>query len=214
MASLKRAAFPHIVLLFLLLSLALVKPIVADDLTGMPHDDPKDLLPPSAQEAPSSSSSYDTGFLPLPSWARGAVMPPLPQVLKPMGKKVVVLTTPPTAAPQPLAPPRDSESATVVVARPTPVATAPTAAPTPALIAVSPFLEWIKANPQAAAGSEANAAAPAANAAPNTNATGAGVTTAPVPPPYWLPPLIDASSFGPGASTGGSSAAIYSQPQR
>lgn len=220
MGSFKRATFPHVVPLLFLLLIAGAKPVFADDLTGMPHDDPKDLLPPPAQEA--TSSSFDTGFLPMPSWARGAVMPPLPQALKPMGKKVVVLTTPPVAAPEPLAPPKEGAPSTVIVAKPTLVTPAP--ASNPALIAVSPFLEWIKANPQAAAeqarqqantysaGSDATAAAPPtnANAAPNTNgnAPGAGVA----PAPYWLPPLIDSAPFG--TSTTGSSAAIYSTPQR
>jgi hypothetical protein len=220
MSFMKRAPFPHVVPLLLLLSLAAAKPVFADDLTGMPHDDPKDLLPPPVQEA--ASSSFDTGFLPLPSWARGAVMPPLPQALKPMGRKVVVLTTPPAAAPEPLAPPRETAPPTVIVAKPTPVA--PASPSTPALIAVSPFLEWIKANPQAAAeqarqqantytaGSDANppAATTNGNAAPNTNGTAPGSSTAAAP--YWLPPLIDSAPFGAGAT--GSSAAIYSTPQR
>lgn len=157
----------------------------------------------------------------MPSWARGAVMPPLPQVLKPMGKKVVVLTTPPVAAPEPLAPPKEGAPSTVSVAKPTPVVPAPPT--TPALIAVSPFLEWIKANPQAAAeqarqqantyaaGSDANAAAPTTNANPAPN-PGNGGAPASAQAPYWLPPLIDSAPFGTGAT--GSSAAIYSTPQR
>ena len=222
MASIPRATFPHVVPLLLLVSLAAMKSASADDLTGMPHDDPKDLLPPPAQEAP-SPSSYDVGFLPMPSWARGVVMPPLPDKLKPMGGKVAVLTTPPVAAPQPLAPPKEFAPPTVIVARPTILTPAPAAAPqNPALIAVSPFLDWIKANPQAAAeqarqqanayqaGSEANAAAatPGANIAPNN--TGSAPVIAPASP-YWMPPLIDSAPFG--ASSGGSSAAIYSTPQ-
>jgi hypothetical protein len=227
MASFERVKISQVVSLLLLLSLVAAKPAYSDDPTAMPHDDPKDLLPPAPQEA-GSSPSYDTGFLPLPSWARGAAMPPLPQALKPMGKKIVVLTTPPVAAPQPLAPPREPAISTVIVAKPTPVTPGPAAAATPALIAVSPFLEWIKANPEAAAeqarqqastyvaGSDANAAAPTtkANAAPNNNGNAPGVATAPTAPPYWLPPLIDTAPFGAGVSNGGSSAAIYSTPQR
>jgi len=220
MGSFKRATFPHVMLLLIPLLLGAAKPVLADDLTGMPHDDPKDLLPPPAQEA--TSSSFDTGFLPMPSWARGAVMPPLPQALKPMGKKVVVLTTPPVAAPEPLAPPKEGAPSTVIVAKPTLVTPAP--ASTPALIAVSPFLEWIKANPQAAAeqarqqantytaGSDANVAAPTTNANSNGNAPGAGVTAAPAPAPYWLPPLIDSAPFV--TSTNGSSDAFFTTPQR
>src|ERR1700678_1654175 len=104
MATVKRAAFPRIVSLLLLLSLVAAKSAFADDITGAPHDDPNDLLPPPAQES-ASAPLYDTGFLPLPYWARGVVMPPLPATLRPMGGKVAVLTTPPVAAPQPLAPP-------------------------------------------------------------------------------------------------------------
>jgi hypothetical protein len=202
-----------------LLALTNVKPACADDLTGLAHDDPKDLLPPAALAA-SSSPSYDTGFLPLPSWSRGAVMPPLPQVLKPMGKKVLVLTTPPVAAPAPLAPPKDNSSATVVISKPTPVANPAASSPTPAMIAVSPFLEWIKSNPQAAeqARQQANiyAASPASNSTPANGNPAPGAPPAAGVAPYWLPPLIDSAPFGTntGASTGGSSAAIYSTPQR
>ncbi|MEI9998745.1 MAG: hypothetical protein WDO13_06025 [Verrucomicrobiota bacterium] len=142
-------------------------------------------------------------------------MPPLPQALKPMGGKVAVLTTPPVPAPAvPLAPPKDA-----TVEKLKPVAPAPPApAPSPALIAVSPFLQWIKANPQAAAdqarqqagayqaGSDA-ATAPAAPVAPN-----AGTPTGPIEAPYWMPPLIDNSSFGTLPS--GSGAAIYTRPQQ
>jgi hypothetical protein len=218
MASIERAAFPRIVSLLLLVSLAAAKPAFADDLTGALHDDPKDLLPPPAQEA-ASAPLYDTGFLPLPPWARGVVMPPLPATLRPMGGKVAVLTTPPVPAPPPLAPPKDSEPSTVIVAKPTPVTPAPAPASNPALIAVSPFLEWIKANPQAAAEqarqqagayqAPGDASAPAAGANP---ASPAGAASA-APPPYWMPPLIDSAPFGTGNTTG-SSAAIYSTPQR
>jgi hypothetical protein len=205
-------------LLFLLLAVA---PILrADDLTGMLQDDPKDLYPASAPapaSQPACVANYNTGFLPMPSWARGVVMPPLPDVLKPMGRKAV-LTTPPVPAPQPLAPPKDSAPPTVVVAKPTVVA--PTPVPNPALIAVSPFLDWIKANPQAASeqarqqaaayqvGAEANAAV-----AP---ATAPASSTVPPAAPYWMPPLIDAAPFGTGVTgnTTGSSAAIYTTPQR
>jgi hypothetical protein len=224
MANRARATFPHIVYLLLLLSPAVQNSVRADDLTGMAQDDTKELLPPAAQ-AP--APCYNPGFLPLPSWAHGAVMPPLPEVLKPMGKKTV-LTTPPVAAPAPLAPPKDAEKPTVVVAKPTVVTPAPT--PSPALIAVSPFLDWIKANPQAAAeqarqqastyqaGDPTGAivAAPPANPSPNNNANTTGVAPVVVgPAPYWMPPLIDTAPFTSNSGNiSGSGAAIYSTPQR
>ncbi len=150
-------------------------------------------------------------------------MPPLPDVLKPMGAKKAVLTTPPVAASAPLAPPKDAEKPTVVVAKPTVVAPAP--APSPALIAVSPFLDWIKANPQAAAEQARQqastyqagdptgpvVAAPAPNAAPNNSGT---VPVVVGPAPYWMPPLIDAAPFTSNSGNiTGSGAAIYSTPQ-
>jgi len=221
MASSTRASFPRIICLLLCFTPAVLNVLRADDLTGMAQDDAKDLLPPSAQT--SSAPCYNPEFLPMPSWARGVVMPPLPAVLTPMGKKVV-LTTPPTPAPAPLAPPKDADNkSTVVVAKPTVVSPAPS----PNLIAVSPFLDWIKANPQAAAEQArqqagaysaadpngAIVAAPAPNAAPNTSGT-VPVVVAP-PAPYWMPPLIDAAPIvsNPG-NISGSGAAIYSTPQR
>jgi len=220
-----RATFPHIVSILLLLSPAIQNSARADDLTGMAQDDAKELLPPAAQ-AP-AGPCYNPGFLPLPSWAHGSVMPPLPDVLKPMGKKAV-LTTPPVPASAPLAPPKDNEKPTVVVAKPTVVTPAPT--PSPALIAVSPFLDWIKANPQAAAeqarqqasayqaGDPTGAivAAPPANSAPNTNGNTSGTVPVVVgPAPYWMPPLIDTAPFTSNSGNiSGSGAAIYSTPQR
>jgi len=207
----------------------------ADDLTGLPLDDPKDLQPTAPQTPVASYQSQSTGgiaFQPLPSWSRGAAMPPLPYQLKPMGKKPVVEVTPPTPAPEPLAPPKDTTQTTPSAPAPTVArekpAPAPAAADTnPALITVSPFLQWIKSNPQAAAQArqQANsyqAATPPApdagstNNAGNNSATGntgnvvAGSTTG--DEPYWLPPLIDASDFETRPVTG--SAAIYQTPQR
>jgi hypothetical protein len=88
------------------------------------------------------------------------------------------------------------------------------------MITVSPFLQWIQANPQAAA-TEARQQAgvyrppialPGGNVLPGAASAGAN--------PYWLPPMIDtpevnstgAGSSGPTAV--GGSAAIYSTPQR
>jgi hypothetical protein len=217
------AAFPRVASFFLAATLAVTSFVRADDLTGMAQDDPKDLYPAPAPQT-SYAPNYNSGFLPLPSWARGVVMPPLPDVLKPMGKKVV-LTTPPVPAPQTSTPPKAPATPIVVVPRPAVVTPAP--APSPALIAVSPFLDWIKANPQAAAeqarqqagtyqaGGEVTAATPTGtlttpNVAP---ANGNAGSVVPPPAPYWMPPLIDTATFGTGTTTG-SSAAIYSTPQR
>ncbi len=222
-----RATFPQIVSFFLCLSpfsaTFVANSARADDLTGMAQDDAKDLLPPTRASAP----CYTTGFLPMPYWARGVVMPPLPDVLSPMGRKAV-LTTPPVPAREPLAPPKDGTTAStgVTVAKPIVVTPGPATqpAPNPALIAVSPFLDWIKANPQAAAeqarqqassyqtAAEPTGPIPAPNAAPNSNGNAPAVVA---PAPYWMPPLIDAAPFTSGTgTTTGSSAAIYSTPQR
>jgi len=200
-------------------SLAVLNFARANDLTGEAQDDVKDLMPPQAP-APCYNS---TGFLPMPAWARGVNMGPMPWVLSPMGKKPVVATTP---APAPLSPPKEDKPA-VAVAKPAVVTPAP--APNPNLIAVSPFLDWIKANPQGAAeqarqqagtysatdASGAIVAAPPAtpNAAPNSTGT-VPVVVAP-PAPYWMPPLIDAAPIvsNPG-NISGQGAAIYSTPQR
>jgi hypothetical protein len=213
----------------------------ADDLTGQPHDDPKDLLPAPAQ-ASNCPESDTSGFLPLPSWARDAVMPPLPAVLKPNGK-LAVLTTPPKAAPLTPPPAKDEVTANVIVEKPTPAPAAPApAAPAPqptALIAVSPFLDWIKANPHEAAqqarqeagsyaaGSDASPAAPISPVSPSSGNAQAGTgpvvgaVVAPAGPggpavtPYWMPPLVDTAPFGSsGGNMVGSSAAIYTTPQR
>jgi hypothetical protein len=209
--------------LVVILSLAVVKPVQADDLTGAPHDDPKELTPASLQMSAAGAQTGEIAFQPMPAWARGTVMPPLPQALKPMGKKVAVLTTPPVAAPT-LAPPGEGATSTALVAKPkvvTPMPN-PAPAPTPALIAVSPFLQWIKANPQAAAEQarqqagayQADPNAPATAGAPNASTpTGPNAPAAQADGPYWMPPLIDASQFGSGNVTG-SGAAIYSTPQR
>ncbi len=221
------AAFPRVASFFFLVTLTVTRFVHADDLTGMAQDDPKDLYPAPAPQS-SYVPNYNSGFLPLPSWARGVVMPPLPDVLKPMGKKAV-LTTPPVPAPQPLAPPKDPATTTVTVGKPIVVTPtpAPAPAPNPALIAVSPFLDWIKANPQAAA-EQARQQASSYQAVGDANAAAStGTTTVPnpapanggnapvvaPPAPYWMPPLIDTATFGTGTTTG-SSAAIYTTPQR
>jgi hypothetical protein len=227
MLSRARATIPHLVCLLLFLSPAALHSARADDLTGLAQDDEKDLLPPSSAQAP-SGPCYNPGFVPMPSWARGVVLPPLPEVLKPMGKKPV-LTTPPVPATTPLAPPKDSGTPTVVVAKPTVV---PQPAPNPALIAVSPFLDWIKANPQAAAEQArqqagayqaadptgATTPAPAPNTASNNNTAPNNSAAAPLvvtPAPYWMPPLIDTAPFtSTSGNISGSGAAIYSTPQR
>ncbi len=175
-----------------------------DEYTGLPHEDPKDLGAPA-------SPSTEPEFAPLPGWARGVKLAALPYQLTPMGKKPVTETTV-TISHESLAPPKDTTPAVLIpmpASTPKPATTAPE---TPTLIAVSPFLQWIKSNPQAAA-------AEARQQAANENAPPAPPTppspnqpNSPSSNPYWLPPLIDSGEFGVGAIPGG--AAIYTTPQR
>jgi hypothetical protein len=78
----------------------------------------------------------------------------------------------------------------------------------PALVAVSPFLEWIKDHPgNAATDAQKQAAAYQSPAVPPN----APAPAAPGSDPYWMPPLGESGS---GSITTGSGAAIYSTPQR
>jgi hypothetical protein len=228
----------------ILLSLASATGVVADELTGMPKDDPKDFIPPSLAAA-AASGDTTPGFEPLPRWARGATMPPLPQALKPFGTKVAVLTTPPVPAHEPLAPPKEETASDT---RPKVITPMPATPPAPSqdLVAISPFLQWIKANPQAAAeqarqqasiyqggplpgltpGVTAGPTASGPEAQRNLRAPGAPGNTATASAangevPYWLPPLIDSPDFGSRSTTTDAAAtpvtgssAIYSTPQR
>jgi hypothetical protein len=193
-----------------------------DDLTGQPVDDPKDLFPtPATSSQPACESGL---FVPMPTWARSIIMPPLPAELKPMGGKTAVASPPPP--PAPLAPPRETTVTTTASSTPTPAnstekSSSSAAENNPSLIAVSPFLQWIKTNPQAAAvqarqqAESYHAGPPAEGGAPG-EAVSAGHSPTSAPggsgDPYWLPPLIDSADFGPTAV--GGSAAIYSTPQR
>ena len=205
-ATLRNACRVTVLAAALILALPLAR---ADDLTGLPVDDPKDLLPSPA--APAQSVAPTGGlFAPMPSWARGVTLGPMPDKLLPMGRDPKAALT----KPQPLAPPKDTPDSSS-----TPVTSAVTKpSPDPAFIAVSPFLQWIKANPQAAA-NEARQQAEAYHGATAPEGTPAGAT--PVAPrnpqddAYWLPPLIDSSNFGaPGPTAVTGSAAIYTRPQR
>jgi len=198
-----------------------------DEMTGTPQEDTKEMsyttsgVGISYTTAGPSQPSLTPGFLSMPGWAHTPSMAALPYQLTPMGKKPVVTTTsspsvdtltlaPPKETVTPPAPPPETKE---TVEKPAP-ATAPEA---PALIAVSPFLQWIKSNPKAAeeAREQANRTTPqtpasAPNSANTTTAGPAGNTNS--QDPYWLPPLIDSAEFGT-APVGGS-AAIYSTPQR
>jgi hypothetical protein len=193
-------------LLLLSLLVVIVPGLVrGDDLTGLSQNDPKDLMP--ASPAPAQPTG-EISFLQMPGWSRGIIMPPLPDQLKPMGKKPNVAVAP---APAPLAPPKDTPVTPAATETPKPNPTPES----PALVTVSPFLQWIKSNPQAAAAQARqqangyqNPAAPGPGAPGNSPAgpTGNGED------PYWLPPLIDSAGAGP--TPVGGSAAIYSTPQR
>jgi len=89
------------------------------------------------------------------------------------------------------------------------------------MVTVSPFLQWIKTNPQAAAvQARQQAAGYQAPTAPGANSANAAAVNGQSPAgapggseePYWLPPLIGSADFG--SSPVGGSAAIYSTPQR
>lgn len=204
-----KASFLILLSLFVMFTPNLMR---GDDLTGLAKDDPKDLLP--APPVPASQPTGESMFAPMPGWTRLGAMPPLPDQLKPMGKKTVVATNTPPPVIVPLAPPKDTTPAVATqdtTAKPKTPATATES--TPALIAVSPFLQWVKTNPQAAAAQAREQAnsyhvppTPAANGGTGNGPT--GVTG----DPYWLPPLIDSPDIIPGVV--GGSAAIYSTPQR
>jgi len=215
-----------------LLSLALVllpNHVRADALTGTPYDDTKEM-----GAAPTSVTSTQSAnlFLPMPGWARGNVMPPLPDKLKPMGRGTGVTAgtasktaTTPTATAS-LAPPKDTTITAGPTKEETPAPSKPAPAPfesNPALVTVSPFLQWIKANPQAAAtqarqeaGNYNNPPNAPVPAAPGSGHSAATINGQPAPTgsadPYWLPPLIDSPDIAP--TVVGGSAAIYSTPQR
>jgi hypothetical protein len=197
-------------LLLSLLIVGIANFVRGDDLTGLPQNDPKDLMP--AAPASITTPVSETSFVQMPSWARNIIMPPLPYQLKPMGKK------PPTAvatSTPPLAPPKDDASTSSQTESANNNSKPAPAAETPAMVAVSPFLQWIKANPQAAAAQarqQANTYNASSASAPNP---GANAPTGPIgngEDPYWLPPLIDSAGVGSIPVTG--SAAIYSTPQR
>jgi hypothetical protein len=188
-----------LILVTLFVSMILLR---ADEGTGLP--DPKEM---AQQPPPSASDGIDLTFLPLPSWA-SAKMPALPEQLKPMGHRIDVAKPSPAAVAEtkPDQPPMPKKLPQVY-----PLADskdpAPAASNSPANLAVSPFLEWIKDHPQEAA----------AAARKDAEAATAG-STAPAPgaTPYWMPPMIDASSDGTvqAGGNGSGSAAIYSTPQR
>jgi len=192
-----------IIFMLILASLAFAR---ADDNTGLPGDDPKDVAPDRSEV--STTNCVSEMFLPIPEWSRFTKMPPLPGVLTPMGvspesevkpSKAALAETKPDGAPPP---------------KPAPKPMAP--APDPDQVAISPFLQWIKDHPaeavaaarkEAATDSGTPAATPAGALAP------AGVPA----DPYWMPPMIDSASAPPPdvqAVGGPGSAAIYSRPQR
>jgi hypothetical protein len=199
--------------LALLSVLMMVNPVRGDDLTGLPPSDSKELLTVTAPRHQIAGLS----FLPMPSWSRVGALAALPDQLKPMGSKASVLV-----AAAKLTPPKETPAAS-----PAPAATAsnpktssPAETSPAALIAVSPFLQWIKANPETAAAEARQQAsayhAPSTSAPTSPSGTASAGAPAAAPgimeDPYWLPPLIDSADSGPRSVAG--SAAIYETPQR
>lgn len=181
------------ILLFLILTLAFAR---AGDDTGLPGDDPKDVGPANSEASTTSSTNCVSDmFVPIPAWSRFVKMPPLPEVLTPMGKSptlskprpAALAETKPDGAPPP---------------KPAPKPQAPK--PDPDLVAISPFLQWVKDHPDAAAQARKQAAADAPPVSPTPVNPAAGGD------PYWMPPMIDGS--GTDDLQGGS--ATYSRPQR
>jgi hypothetical protein len=184
------------VILFLIF-LSLVMARAGDD-TGLPGDDPKDATPTDPEV---STTSVSDMFLPMPEWSRFKKMPPLPDVLKPMGASAEPRAKPATAAvaetkPDGAPPPK-----------PAPKAMAPQ--PDADLVAISPFLQWVKDHPDAAAQARKQAADDATTTAPAGAPTPANASA----DPYWMPPMVDAPDASAPPPTGGSSA-TYSRPQR
>ena len=179
----------------------------ADESTGLPLDDPKDLHAYSTTTR-ITRINYAQPFIPMPQWAQARFdkMPPLPDQLKPMGKKPAPAVT---AAPTPA--PNAAPVTPMVVTAGKPK----TADVNPTLIAVSPFLQWIKDHPKDAA-AEAQKQASSYRAPAGSSGNGGSSDD-----PYWMPPL-DSSDNSSGPSTENSSAsstvthsaAIYSSPQR
>ena len=148
---------------------------------------------------------HSSGFQPLPPWSSFSKMPPLPDQLKPLGRKpaaVVVAKKDSPAAP-------NGPATTAASLAPPPK---PNPTPDPVLTAVSPFLEWVKTHPSQAAvqahkDADAYQSPVSAPAAPSTAGANA---------PYWMPPINEApeTTTAQPNTTAGSSAAIYSTPQR
>ena len=184
----------------------------ADDLTGLPVDDPERSVARTFH--PAAVMQTSSLFVSMPSWARGVVMPPLPEQLKPMGKKTLAASAngPTPAVVQPvkqadIAPTTVSADGTAIAPK----------KDSETMTTVSPFLQWIKANPQAAAAQARQQAAayhdgPGAGAAGSPPIAGPGAPAPTSDDNYWLPPLIDSSDIQTGPV--GGSAAIYSKPQR
>jgi hypothetical protein len=181
------------ILLLVLLSLVVAR---AGNDTGLPGEDPKDVS--RAEPEVSTTNCVSDMFLPMPGWSHFVKMPALPDTLKPMGapspaaaaksSAAAIAETKPDGAPPP---------------RPAPKAQAPK--PDADFVAISPFLQWVKDHPDAAAQARKQAAsdAPPAPASPAAPAGANG-------DPYWMPPMIDS----PGADDFQGGSATYSRPQR
>jgi hypothetical protein len=179
-----------IILVLILVSFGLAH---ADDATGLPQDDPKDVSSQQAEAAPCTTGEF---FLPIPSWSRFVKMPPLPEQLTPMGKSPVVAKPAPAAV-------AETKPDAAPLPKPAAKPKAPASTDDPALIAVSPFLQWVKDHPQEAATQARKQA--------DDDSAGPPIVVNPGVDPYWMPPMIDGTTPAPPVT---GSAAIYSTPQR
>ncbi len=175
-----------------------------DEYTGLAQNDPKDMYPYRTEVVHTQTVS---AFQPLPGWSRYGGMPALPDQLQPLGRKIVVAST------APLNPPKPAPAVSPISAS-TPIKPPASLPPdNPALIAVSPFLQWIKSDPLAA--SEARKQAKAYQETPPPAAATDASGAHPTEDPYWLPPMTEqnetSSDSGNKPVTG--SSATFSQPQ-
>ena len=171
-----------IILLLILASLAFAR---ADDSTGLPGDDPKDVGPERPEV--STTSCVSEMFLPIPEWSRFTKMPPLPERAdadgRVAGERSQAARRPPW--------PRRSPMARL---RPSPRRSRWRPAPDPDQVAISPFLQWIKDHPQDAVAAGAQGSRDGCAARPRLPRPARSAAGGAPADPYWMPPMIDSAA--------------------